>query len=71
MECLGKPMNHRSPAFFSVVEKARHIIMSKAPNNSIVAWNPSRCSYGSVDPSYALRLVGYLKMVGTGVVIMS
>ena len=71
MECLSKPMNHRSLAFLRVVEKAQHIMASRAPDSSIAAQKPSRCSNGSVDPSYASRLVGCLKVAGTGVAIIS
>ena len=71
MECFGSLINHRRPAFLSVVEKVRHIMASRAPDSNIVAQKLSKFSCGSVDPSYALRFDECLKVVGTGVAIIS
>ena len=62
-------MNYRRPAFLSVVEKARHIMASEALDNNITARKPSKCSCGSVDPSYASRFDGCLTVVGSHYII--
>ena len=39
IEWVENGVNHRSLAFFKVVENAQHIMGFKAPDKSIDAWN--------------------------------
>ena len=51
MDCGGNVVNHRRLAFFRVVENARHMMGSGAPDKSMDARKDSRWSWGSVVPS--------------------
>ena len=70
IECGGSMVNHRRLTFFKVVEKAQHIMRSRAPDKSMDAWKDYRCA-GRLFCYIDLCGWGGLKCGGSGPIIIS